>query len=767
MRARVRLAGGLTCAFVLVGFAVNLAFAPDRVPERILGLSLQGAIGLAVLLAASVPGAARHATSLAIGLVVALSATLFYALTLSPGDVDVLSAPVISLLIGSAVIFPWGAAAQSVVSVVTVSGFVAFIVPHLPADGMRAVNLVWAVAIAAAVSLICAAVLEGSRRSSFAERRVVRALALQRRRLIDLGHELRASLSVDDLCQLVVAYARRLLASDAILFLYDAGRGAYTVVAASDPRVVERLRDQQWTRAEVRRFGEHAALAAIQEWDAEALRRVLPVQPQEASRRALLATIGSRPDPAGFLVWTRFADEPFTKDHRLAAEGVADQAFTALKAAQLHAELREEGETLEIVHRIGAMLSAELDLKRLVQGVTDAGTQLSGAEFGAFFYQAADPNDQSYSLYTLSGAPAEAFAKFPMPRATALFGPTFRGEGAIRIDDVRKDPRFGKSAPHHGMPPGHLPVTSYLSAPVKSRSGEVVGGLFFGHHRAGVFTERAERIVVGLAAQTAIAMDNARLYDAERRARAEAESASRAKDEFLATLSHELRTPLNLILGFTEMAADPSTDARERSELIHRVEGASRQLLNMIEDTLEVGRVNADRSEVTLEEIGLPALWREIRAAAAGFPCHAGVRVHWTAEPPEVLFRTDRRKLQVVMRNLVGNALKFTMQGFVRCEVCVEGRHAVFRVADSGIGIPQQDQGKILEMFSQADGSDSRSFGGTGLGLYIVRRFAEQLGGTVSVESEVGRGSTFTLRVPLASDATTAPAPVHLVGRAA
>ncbi len=176
------------------------------------------------------------------------------------------------------------------------------------------------------------------------------------------------------------------------------------------------------------------------------------------------------------------------------------------------AQIREQNEIIETVNRVGQSVSAELDLHKLVQTVTDAATELSGAEFGAFFYNVLNDLGEFYTLYTISGAPREAFARFPMPRNTDLFGPTFRGEGVIRLDNVKKDSRYGKNRPHHGMPEGHLPVTSYLAVPVVSRSGEVLGGLFFGHPEEGVFKEREEQIVAGLAAQAAIAIDNARLY---------------------------------------------------------------------------------------------------------------------------------------------------------------------------------------------------------------------------------------------------------------
>jgi PAS domain S-box-containing protein len=192
----------------------------------------------------------------------------------------------------------------------------------------------------------------------------------------------------------------------------------------------------------------------------------------------------------------------------------------------------------ETLNRIGRTLTAELDLERVVQAVTDAATGVSGAQFGAFFYNRKNEAGESYMLYALSGVPREAFARFPMPRNTAVFEKTFKGEGTLRSDDITKDPRYGKSGPHHGMPPGHLPVRSYLAVPVVSRSGEVHGGLFFGHPETGVFTERAERLVQGIASQAAIAIDNARLYrslqDSEERFRNVVETQSEMVSRFRA-----------------------------------------------------------------------------------------------------------------------------------------------------------------------------------------------------------------------------------------
>ena len=199
-------------------------------------------------------------------------------------------------------------------------------------------------------------------------------------------------------------------------------------------------------------------------------------------------------------------------------------------------EVRDEARTLEILNQTGVALAAELNLDRLVQTVTDAGVEITGAQFGAFFYNVLNNDGESYTLYTLSGASREAFEGFPMPRNTAVFEATFHGTGPVRSSDITADPRYGQSAPYHGMPQGHLPVRSYLAVPVVSRSGEVLGGLFFGHADVGVFTEREERIIVGIAAQSAVAIDNARLYQTSQQeieARRQAERVLQALNETL------------------------------------------------------------------------------------------------------------------------------------------------------------------------------------------------------------------------------------------
>jgi signal transduction histidine kinase/ActR/RegA family two-component response regulator len=413
--------------------------------------------------------------------------------------------------------------------------------------------------------------------------------------------------------------------------------------------------------------------------------------------------------------------------------------------------LRQESTVLDAVNRAGRALSAELDVQKVVQAVTDAATTVSGAAFGAFFYNVTDARGESYMLYTLSGVPREAFAGFPMPRNTEIFAPTFRGEGVIRLDDVRKDARYGKNPPHHGMPTGHLPVVSYLAAPVVSRSGEVIGGLFFGHPEPGRFGEREEQAVVGLAAQAAIAIDNARLYEKQQQARQEAEAANRTKDEFLATLSHELRTPLNAILGWARMLEGGGLTAEGRDKAVGVIVRNARVQNQLVEDLLDVSRIVTGKLKLDVRPVMLPpvveAAVDTIRPAADA----KGVRLQTEIDPGGGPVLGDPERLQQVVWNLLSNAVKFTPRGGrVHVSLRRSSSHVEVVVGDTGPGIPPALLPVIFERFRQADSSSSRAHGGLGIGLALVRHLTEMHGGRVEVDSSgEGQGTTFTVTLPL------------------
>ena len=429
--------------------------------------------------------------------------------------------------------------------------------------------------------------------------------------------------------------------------------------------------------------------------------------------------------------------------------------------------LREQTEALSTLNKLGQVISAELDLHKAVQAVTDAATDLTGARFGTFFYNVLNEDGGSYMLYTLAGVPHEAFAHFPMPRATDLFGPTFRGEGPVRIADVKLDPRYGKNAPYYGMPEGHLPVTSYLAVPVISSSGDVLGGLFFGHPAAGVFTERAELLVMGLAAQAAIAMDNAMLFQAAKRARIEAERAaaenenlyrkaedsSRLKDEFLATISHELRTPLTSILGWSRMLRSHQLSDEDYAKALETIERNAQSQAQLIDDLLDVSRIITGKLRMDVRPSDpnefIEAAIEALKPAAVA----KGVRIQKIIDTGLVSVPGEPVRLQQVVWNLLSNAIKFTSRGgrvLVRLERV--NSHIEIVISDTGQGISADFLPFVFDRFRQADQRTNRQHGGMGLGLAIVRHLVELHGGSVKAESAgEGQGSSFTVQLPVAA----------------
>jgi PAS domain S-box-containing protein len=275
--------------------------------------------------------------------------------------------------------------------------------------------------------------------------------------------------------------------------------------------------------------------------------------------------------PDGSIHWLRVRGQALYDDggNPLRMAGISLDITDRKETEQ---SLREETYTLDMLNRIGIALAGNLDLEKIVQTATDVATDLSGAQFGAFFYNVTNESGESYTLYSISGVPREAFSKFPMPRNTAVFAPTFAGTGIVRSDDIRADPRYGKNDPHYGMPKGHLPVVSYLAVPVVSRAGTVLGGMFFGHEKKAIFTERAERLVAGIAAQAATAIDNARLFQAAQYEIAERTRVEQHQRLLLAELNHRVRNTLAIvqsIAGQTLRHASSAENFRTRFE--HRI----------------------------------------------------------------------------------------------------------------------------------------------------------------------------------------------------
>ncbi len=425
--------------------------------------------------------------------------------------------------------------------------------------------------------------------------------------------------------------------------------------------------------------------------------------------------------------------------------GASKIARDVTERARLLAQTSEYAANTQKLSEVGALVASTLDRETIVQKVTDTATELTHAEFGAFFYNVRDQDSgDAYMLYALSGAPWEAFAHFPHPRATRVFAPTFRGEGIVRLDDVTQDPRYGHNAPFHGMPPGHLPVKSYLAVPVKGVDGAVLGGLFFGHSKAGMFTEQHERLAVGTAAWASVALENARLYG-------EVRDANRTKDDFLAVLSHELRTPLNAILGYSRLLRGGMLTGEHVDRALETVERNSRWLTQIVEDVLDVSRIVSGKIRLDVQPVEMSAVIENAVLTLQPGADAKGVKMHTLVDPRAGPVSGDPDRMQQVVWNLLSNAIKFTNRGD-RVQVRLErvDSHLELIISDTGAGIRKDFLPFVFDRFRQGDAGPTRKTGGLGLGLSIVRHIVELHGGSVHADSAgPGQGSTFTVKLPM------------------
>jgi signal transduction histidine kinase len=265
--------------------------------------------------------------------------------------------------------------------------------------------------------------------------------------------------------------------------------------------------------------------------------------------------------------------------------------------------------------------------------------------------------------------------------------------------------------------------------------------------------ERTAAAVASVADAIAIHIERASTEEALHQLVDELDRANRAKLDFVSTMSHELRTPLHIIAGYGDMLNDP--DFTERARALEGIRRANAELLDLVEATLDLNRLESGRDQPHVTTVELEDLWDELATELSVLPHAAGVHVRWHRDAGAAL-QTDRRKVKIILKNLVGNALKFTHRGGVDVWCRVEGERCVVSVSDTGIGIAPEHLATVFEPFRQLDGSDRRRYGGVGLGLHIVQRLCAQLGAQLAVTSEPGRGSTFTLRLPLSGPAAHA-----------
>lgn len=291
---------------------------------------------------------------------------------------------------------------------------------------------------------------------------------------------------------------------------------------------------------------------------------------------------------------------------------------------------------------------------------------------------------------------------------------------------------------------------SYLGVPLIIR-GEVLGVLSFYTKGEHLFANEEVEFLSTLAGQAAIAIHNSQLYEQTKQQALDLEKANKVKDEFLSVMSHEMRTPLTVVLGNARMILDRVLGeiAAEHEEALGKIISSSNNLLNMVNGILEATRIEAQTVKLESHLVRLSNFLDELRSDY-NFPLDKELTLTWDYPSELPSMRTDKDKLKQILQNLINNAIKFTERG----NVTISARHSPevktveFKVADTGIGIPEESLPFIFEIFRQLDSSNKRSYGGVGLGLYIVKRYTDLLRGTVKVESEPGKGLTFTVTIP-------------------
>lgn len=419
--------------------------------------------------------------------------------------------------------------------------------------------------------------------------------------------------------------------------------------------------------------------------------------------------------------------------------GASKIARNISKQKEAEKNLQQNAENLETMNNLGKLISQTLDIDKILQNVTDATTQSIGAKFGAFFYNIINDRNEEYTLYTLSGAPKEAFENPGMPGNTAVFNPTFASKRVIRINDITKDERYGKNAPLYGMPNGHLPVVSYLAVPVVSKDGTVIGGLFYGHPEPGIFTKEHEDLVSAIAVQAAIALDNAKLYE-------EVRQLSEKKDEFISQASHELKTPITSLSGFLQLIDSTLETDDQNKDFIKIALKQVKKLSDLVSDLLDVSKLEGGKLPLSFTHFDLVHLTREVvNQFQYSVKSHT---IELSFKQDNLFIYADRQRIEQVIINLLSNAVKYSPRAnIVKVEVHKENNGAVLAVEDFGIGIKDELLEHIFSRFYRV--ADLANQPGLGIGLYICKEIIHRHNGHIYVKSKPAEGSIFWFDIPI------------------
>jgi signal transduction histidine kinase len=459
--------------------------------------------------------------------------------------------------------------------------------------------------------------------------------------------------------------------------------------------------------------------------------------------------------PIGVIAVARAEPGPFSDSEIELLKTFADQAVIAIENVRLFKELEARtGELTRSVDQLTALgeisqaVSSTLDVETVLQTIVTRASQLAGAD-GCAIYEYDDATEAFHirAAHNLNPSLVETLRAAPLRKGEGTMGRAAETREPIQVADIAAPGAYQSHIRDTLLGAGYRAL---LSVPLL-REGEIIGSLSLNRHTPGEFPQEAVEVLKTFATQSALAIQNARLFREIADKSGQLEAASRHKSEFLANMSHELRTPLNAIIGFSEILAERMFgDINEKqTEYLQDILESGRHLLSLINDILDLSKIEAGRMELELSEFDLPQAIDNALILVRERASRRGIRLGSTIDPRLAKIDGDERKVKQVLLNLLSNALKFTPEGGrIDVGARLDGDIAEVSVADTGIGIAPEDQAAVFEEFRQVGTADKKAEG-TGLGLALSRKFIELHGGKIWVKSQIGAGSTFTFTLPL------------------